>query len=161
MSLICSCGKEILVSERHKEWLSKYSYFCRDGANVETFIEIGLNRVCFSIGGLILNVPHGMLPDHIDGDIHNNLDSNLRLATFSQNSMNQKLRSNNTSGYKGVSFNQSSGYWYRKITVEGHSFTKRFYSAFIAAIDYDTEARVRFGAFARLNFPLPGERGVC
>ena len=40
--------------------------------------------------------------DHIDGDRQNNRYSNLRLATRQQNSFNQKVRSDNTSGVRGV-----------------------------------------------------------
>jgi len=40
--------------------------------------------------------------DHIDGDRSNNAISNLRLATFSQNTVNCKTRRNTETGVKGV-----------------------------------------------------------
>lgn len=40
--------------------------------------------------------------DHIDGDPTNNSWANLRAATHAQNTRNTKLRSTNTSGFKGV-----------------------------------------------------------
>ena len=48
--------------------------------------------------------------DHADGDRTNNAWHNLRLATQSQNLANHRLRSNNTSGFKGVS-RHSGGKW--------------------------------------------------
>jgi hypothetical protein len=41
--------------------------------------------------------------DHCDTDGTNNAWRNLRPATPSQQKMNRKIQSNNTSGYKGVS----------------------------------------------------------
>ena len=55
---------------------------------------------------------HGILPpkpnmiDHINGIKHDNRLINLRVATPAQNAHNAKLRSDNTSGCKGVSFNK-------------------------------------------------------
>jgi len=42
--------------------------------------------------------------DHIDGNKGNNAFNNLRQATPQQNSCNRKLGSNNSSGYKSITF---------------------------------------------------------
>lgn len=47
--------------------------------------------------------------DHIDGNRKNNSIKNLRACTLSENQMNRKLNSNNTTGYTGVSFLKSKG----------------------------------------------------
>lgn len=47
--------------------------------------------------------------DHIDGDRKNNVISNLRGCTLSQNQKNRKLSSNNSTGYTGVSYMKSKG----------------------------------------------------
>jgi len=63
--------------------------------------RIGIHRVIYAMH-------YGFMPeivDHIDGNPLNNNIYNLRAATKSQNGMNQKLSSKNTSGYKGVSWN--------------------------------------------------------
>lgn len=49
--------------------------------------------------------------DHRDRDKLNNQRSNLRLATDGQNRQNQGLRSDNTSGYRGVSWDKRNGKW--------------------------------------------------
>src|SRR5688572_21984799 len=60
---------------------------------------------------LILNAAPGMNVDHIDHDKLNNQKSNLRLCTTTQNNQNGVRRKDNTSGYKGVSLEKSTGHW--------------------------------------------------
>lgn len=54
-------------------------------------------------------VPQGMEVDHRDGNPANNAISNLRLATKGQNMHNSRIRKTNTTGFKGVNWNKSSG----------------------------------------------------
>lgn len=56
--------------------------------------------------------------DHIDLDGLNNQRGNLRLATASQNTMNRRRQSNNTSGYKGVIWNKQVKKWQATIVIE-------------------------------------------
>jgi hypothetical protein len=57
--------------------------------------------------------------DHIDNDKTNNNISNLRFATSKENSQNSKLRSNNTSGHKGIYFNKRAKKWRAHIQIDG------------------------------------------
>lgn len=57
--------------------------------------------------------------DHINGNKSDNRIDNLRLATCSENSWNAEKRSDNTSGYKGVSFDKSRGLWAAYINAYG------------------------------------------
>ena len=57
--------------------------------------------------------------DHIDNDKTNNNISNLRFATSKENSQNSKLRSNNTSGHKGIYFNKRAKKWRAQINIDG------------------------------------------
>lgn len=56
--------------------------------------------------------------DHIDMNRGNNRFNNIRKATSSQNKFNTTIRSDNTSGYKGVSLMKGK-YWRARIYVEG------------------------------------------
>jgi len=94
--------------------------------------------------------------DHIDGNGLNNIRSNLRLASPSQNSANSKKRSGCTSHYKGVSWRAQRGVWVANINPPGQR-QKKYLGSFLteeeAGVAYDEAARGYFGEFARLNFP--------
>lgn len=79
---------------------------------------------------LIFMYHHGYIPeqvDHIDGNKHNNKIENLRPATQSKNSMNIKLRSDNTSGSKNVYWEGDRKKWRVIVHKQGRSvYSKRF-----------------------------------
>lgn len=76
----------------------------------------------------ILNCPEEMEVDHI---FHNLLDyrkSKLRLATSSQQCYNQGIRTDNTSGHRGVYYDTSRGTWNVNINFGEHHFRHRFHN---------------------------------
>lgn len=94
------------------------------------------------------------LCDHINRNPLDNRKSNLRKADSSQNNMNRGTRSNNTSGYKGVSYDVSRNKWQSMIACRGERYhIGRFPTKEEAARAYDEKAKELFGEFAYLNFP--------
>jgi len=61
--------------------------------------------------------------DHINRIKSDNRISNLRLATRNQNRMNVDKAKNNSSGYKGVCFEQQTQKWKSQIKHNGKSIT--------------------------------------
>ena len=57
--------------------------------------------------------------DHIDSNKKNNCVENLRRATHSQNGMNQKIRTNTSSIYKGVYHHKPTKKWMSYIRING------------------------------------------
>jgi hypothetical protein len=101
----------------------------------------------------ILGAEKGLVVDHIDGNCLNNTRLNLRLATHSQNLLNQGLSSDNTSGYKGVSWHKIRLKWQAQISIDGkRKYLGMFDTAEDAARAYDEMASRHHGEFARLNF---------
>ena len=94
--------------------------------------------------------------DHIkraDGSHAQDALSNLRIVSRSQNLKNQTIRSDNTSGYKGVSWHKRDGKWKAKITSCGRiKHLGGFSTPEAAALAYDNAAKNLHGEFAKLNF---------
>lgn len=90
--------------------------------------------------------------DHINGIKTDNMIENLRLASDSQNLANRGIPSNNTSGYKGVSFDKSRGKWEAYVTIEGKRLhLGRYANAIDAHHAYKLASARLFGQFARWN----------
>lgn len=90
--------------------------------------------------------------DHANGDGLDNRRANLRQATRGQNLANIGLKSNNTSGLKGVR-QHSPGRW--RATC-GRDYLGLFPSPEAAGRAYDAAAIAKYGEYARPNYP----RGV-
>lgn len=100
---------------------------------------------------LIMGFPKGNI-DHIDGNSLNNKRDNLRIATQSENVKNQCMKSSNTVGYKGVSFDKKKRKYSCHITVNyKHIFGGYFLEPIEAAKKYNELAIIHHGDFAFLN----------
>ena len=100
----------------------------------------------------IMKAPVGVQVDHISGDGLDNRRANLRLATNAENTRNMRLGSDNTSGFKGVSFRKDTQRWRAYIVLDGVHHTLGCYDtrgeaheAYCAA---STRLHGRFGRVA-------------
>lgn len=90
--------------------------------------------------------------DHINGDRADNRWANLRLATRSQNNMNATLRSDNKSGFRGVSWRRDTQKWHARIKVEGKTILLGNFSDLNAAAAARLQAEEKyFGERSFLN----------
>ena len=95
--------------------------------------------------------------DHIDRDPLNNTLGNLRVVTKQENAMNAGVRSDNSTGYKGVSYHKRSGKYRAYIAINGKQKHLGLYtSADDAARAYATAARSYFGEYAAALPWAPG-----
>jgi hypothetical protein len=97
---------------------------------------------------------HGEWPkarlDHVNCVPLDNRIANLRLCDQSQNSANARRGSNNTSGFKGVTWDKKTKRWRAQITVNRRSIKLgRFPSPEDAHAAYVAAAEIHFGEFAR------------
>ena len=90
--------------------------------------------------------------DHIDGDRKNNNCENLRYATHSENSMNQRIQTNTSSRYKGVYLDKRRNKWMVRInTISKTVFLGYFANEREAGMAYNMAAVKYFKQFAKLN----------
>lgn len=86
------------------------------------YFQVHLNKKQIKLHQIIYSMHHGYIPkqiDHIDGNTLNNRIENLREATHTENMRNTKLRRNNKSGVKGVSWNKANKKWYVQLSIDG------------------------------------------
>ena len=140
--------KYALVDDGDFEWLSRIQWrYHSKGYAVggKTGRALWMHRI-------IANTPDGMFTDHIDGDKLNNQRGNLRVATKAQNGWNSVKPKNNTSGYKGVSWNCVQRKWVARICINGKILSLGYFSLAIEADRAYNEAVKQYhGEFARLN----------
>jgi hypothetical protein len=149
-------GKVAIVDDEDFDFLNQFNWQANKNGN--TFYVNRNFRISNNKQGkiymhrLILNAKKEYVIDHIDGDALNNQKNNLRICTHAENMRNSQIPINNTSGYKGVSYNKRYKKW------EAHiSFNNKLLNlgSFIDPIDaaraYNAAAIKYHGEFAHIN----------
>lgn len=144
-------GHVALVDDEDYEFLSQFKW-CADTSYGTLYAIRQSQGKSQRLHQLLLpDFPH---VDHINGDGLDNRKHNLRGCSASQNLMNRGKQSNNTSGFKGVSWHKVHNKWVAQIKVNGKGRTLGYYGdAVTAAKHYDEAATQLHGEFAFLNFP--------
>ncbi|QIN99876.1 hypothetical protein falkor_99 [Salmonella phage falkor] len=94
--------------------------------NKKSHPDVGFQGDTYQLHVLLFIMYYGYRPeevDHKDTNPRNNRKDNLRDASRSQNNANRNQQCNNTSGYKGVSWEGSS--WRYQVRHEGKNYSKR------------------------------------
>jgi len=102
--------------------------------------------------------------DHIDHNTSNNKVENLRWASTSENSINQSLRSDNTSGHRGIFFCNQKQKWKITYEFEKKSYHGGFYDTIEEAIaNYKDPSMLKDGEKLDYTKPLntaTGEKNI-
>jgi len=147
-------GDIVLIDVEDYKKLSKYKWYTVENQTGIVYVVRYANHKTIAMHREIMSPPKGKHVDHIDRNGLNNLRSNLRICTPSQNLCNAKKRRDNTSGFKGVSFYKRTGKW--EVSIKKDYKTKHlghYATAEEAAKVYDKAAKELHGQYAVLNFP--------
>ena len=140
--------QECLISVESLEKIRPYTW-CVEGTGYAMSRTFGR---AVKMHRLVVNAGKGDYVDHIDGNRLNNTLSNLRICSKKQNEYNSKIRADNSSGFKGVSFDKRKDKYRAYINKDGHQYhLGYFWSAEDAAQAYNLMAQEFFGEYARLN----------
>lgn len=117
-------GQVAIVDDEDYEQLSKHSWYCHrssDGSLSACRRDKQTRRLVI-MHREIAGAPHDKVIDHRDGNTLNNTRANLRICTQSENNMNKRLASNNTSGAKGVHWHKQISKWQAMIKKNGRRY---------------------------------------
>jgi hypothetical protein len=144
--------KVAFVDDRDFKRVSKFKWWMDKAGYIHRASRPRISLPKFIRG----TAPKGYEWDHRDLNKRNNRRKNIRSSTRRQNCQHKRKRSDNTSGYKGVSWSTWSKAWWARICLNngtrislGHFDDKRR-----AARAYDEAAFRHHGKFAVLNFPV-------
>jgi hypothetical protein len=152
-------GKYAIVDADDYDRLAKYKWHVRNDGN--TFYAFrwsstrgGKKKQRLWMHHEIIDIPEGMVCDHINHNGLHNRKANVRPATSSQNSCNTRKRGKTTSCYRGVSQDARLNKWIARIGANGRQIHLGVFDDEVdAAKAYDTAAKKYHGEFAVLNFP--------
>ncbi len=158
--VVTATSKVALIDDEDYVPVCIYNWFAIYEQNAQSWYAVANERQLdgtykrIRMHRLILSAEDYEQVDHRNHDGLDNRKENLRIVTNSQNGMNRRLTSANTSGYKGVCFDKNHRQYRAYIRKDGkRKYLGSFHSAVIAACAYDEAAKEMFGEYAYLNFP--------
>jgi hypothetical protein len=111
-----------------------------------------IGKKVFSFHRDVIEIPDGLVVDHIAHGSMEHIDnrcSNLRVVSRSQNGMNRRKFTNNTSGMSGVFWDNQTGMWRVQIAIDGKRKSLGYFDNIDFAIGVRQQAeREYFGEFA-------------
>ena len=139
-------GKEATVSDEDYEYLMQWKWHAKKGRN--TFYAVRCPSVYMHREILKRKGVEATHTDHIDGDGLNNTRDNLRDCTIAENQRNRSKTKNNTSGVKGVYWQNQAKKWQAKIVINNkHKSLGLFANKQDAKDTYNKAAKDLYGDF--------------
>lgn len=147
MKILLTQGKSCIVDNNMFDYLNQWKWTLEKRYAVRK-----VKNKAIYMHRLVAKPSDGLEVDHINGNSLDNRKTNLRVCTHKQNCQNTKKQSNNTSGYKGVSFNKGKNKWKAYINIDRRQVFLGYHNEIKDAARKYNEAAIRyFGEFARIN----------
>jgi HNH endonuclease/AP2 domain len=141
-------------------WKKRSNPRVRIGVYINNQSKRGYKKVSikgryYMVHRVLFYLYYGYLPEEVDHINRIRIDNrivNLRAATSAENACNQKKKSNNTSGYKGVSWYKRYNKWRAAVCKDNRHYTIGYFDDVVeAAKSYNKKALELHGEFAKLN----------
>lgn len=149
-------GFHALVDDEDFEELSKhkwYAWVSKHTCYAKRTININGKKTSVSMHRKILGITDSSIHvDHIDGNGLNNTRLNIRPCSCAENQMNRRAQKNNSSGFKGVTWDKRDRKWKAYIRVNKSQINLGYFQDKNKAAEaYDKAAKLYHGDFANLN----------
>ena len=144
--ILSNTGRETLVDDDIFNSIGHYNW--QEGSNGYALRSSGSDKIY--LHREITICPSDMQVDHKDEDRLNNLRANLQIVSQGINGQRRKIQSNNTSGYRGVTYQQGS--WKAQIYFQRKRICLGCFKDIDEAAEaYNKAANHYFGNMAKLN----------
>lgn len=144
-----------IVDAEDFEWLSQWNWYANWSSQGKTFYAWRKKQknTVVQMHREILQCAKKEEADHRNHNTLDNRRENLRKCNRHENMRNTRIRSDNKTGFKGVSWDNWSNKWVVRINIDGHCRNfGRFSSVKEAALAYDVVAKKHYRQFANPNF---------
>lgn len=151
------------IDEQDFDRINQYKWCSvdNDGTGKRYYASCKIGKSTVYMHRMVMGAQGGESVDHIDGNGLNNSRSNLRLVTPSQNNMNQRVREDNTSGHKGISWCPDREKYQVYINIDRKRKSLGRYKTLEEAIYVrDQAVRAHYGEFSRENSSLPEDAEI-
>ena len=139
---ITSNGEKFYIDIEDYDKAKKYCWRIDCHGYVVANSRDGSNRI-IKLHRFVMNVNDSdILVDHKNWDKTNNRKSNLRKASKTENNINIKRKTNNTTGYTGVTLNKNSGKYIARISKNGKRIYLGTFDTFEEAVQARHEAEL-------------------
>ncbi len=136
-------GKQAIVDDNMFDFINQWKWFFDQGRGGSGYahrkqyvgkINGKYRQKTILMHRFINNTPKGLETDHINKNGLDNRKQNLRSVNQSQNKMNTGLRSDNSSGHKGISWCKKLNKWHAYITAKQIRVGLGFYDDLYEAV---------------------------
>lgn len=120
-------GKVAIVDEEDYYNLSKNKWCISDNGYAKRGTKSNKKITIHYMHRQVMGYPKGKVIDHINGNKLDNRKSNLRIVDQSTNGHNRRqLNKNNTSGYRGITYDKKRDKFVAEIWINYKKKSKRF-----------------------------------
>lgn len=143
----CKVKARIVIDASDVDLCKQYKWCLNKKQTVLTNVTVNGKRKSIYLYRLLMGVadsPHTVQVDHISRDRLDNRKANLRICSPNQNSCNSKLRSTNTTGYRGVVFRKDTEKYQAQIWHKNKRISLGCYDTALEAAQIYNEAAEKY-----------------
>lgn len=149
-------GQFAIVDDEDFEEINKHKWYSLFNKGTDSFYAVrsdysGEKKKLIRMHRQIMNSQKEMHTDHINHNTLDNRKCNLRSCTNSQNQMNAKMRSDNTSGTTGVIWHKATKRWRGQIKINQKHAYLGYFKNKQDAINARKEAEIKYFGEFRYN----------
>jgi hypothetical protein len=128
------------IVDKENSWIDMYSW----SQNIKGYPQSYINKKTIKMHAFLFGTEIGLVNDHINRNKLDNRKNNIRKTSYTINSRNVSLASNNKSGRTGVNWDKGYKRWQARISVNRHIIKLGYFENKEDAIKARQEAETKY-----------------